>query len=272
MGRAAMLLIVVAAPLVAALASSVRLPTRIVEPSARLSVRPAKTSPLRLANEQRRPSMSLAAVAGVYAPIAGIFTSNALYCAPLMAVLERTRAGSMGELNPVPAAVTVLSTVAWLQYGLASANPFVVASNLPGVAAAVAGLVLMLPLMAGAPALGLVQAIFVGGCTAIVGLWTWLVFSGMSALARAGALGLFASFLFVVLCTSPLASMRSIIASKDSSSIYAPMTFAQCVNCGLWTFYGFVAANDVFVWGPNLTGLLLGFAQLSLKIIFPSKQ
>ena len=138
---------------------------------------------------------------------------------------------------------------------------------MPGLTAAIAGLVLMLPLMNGAPELPLVQAVFVGGCFATVALWTWLVFTGVSA---AGALGIWASSIFVVLCSSPLSSIRKVIESRDATSIYAPMTAAQCANCALWTTYGVLAARDVFVWGPNLVGLLLGLAQLALKLAYPS--
>lgn len=36
--------------------------------------------------------------------------------------------------------------------------------------------------------------------------------------------------------------------------------------------YGWFATKDIFVWGPNLTGLMLGLAQLALKLAFPSKK
>ena len=49
------------------------------------------------------------------------------------------------------------------------------------------------------------------------------------------------------------------------------MTAAQCVNCSLWTVYGLAAAHNVYVWGPNLTGLLLGLMQLALKLCYPAK-
>ena len=65
--------------------------------------------------------------------------------------------------------------------------------------------------------------------------------------------------------------MRTVIAPRASSSIYAPMTAAQCVNCMLWTVYGIAAAHDIFVWGPNLTGLILGLLQLVLKLCYPSR-
>lgn len=39
----------------------------------------------------------------------------------------------------------------------------------------------------------------------------------------------------------------------------------------LWTTYGVFAAKDIFVWGPNGTGLILGLVQLALKLVYPSK-
>ena len=68
------------------------------------------------------------------------------------------------------------------------------------------------------------------------------------------------------------ATIKSVLKRKDASSIYAPMTLAQCANCGLWTAYGYLAIGDIFVWGPNLTGLLLGLVQLTLKLVFPAKK
>ena len=44
---------------------------------------------------------------------------------------------------------------------------------------------------------------------------------------------------------------------------------AQVINCGTWTVYGF-AIGDVWVWGPNLAGFLLGLTQLLLKLLYPS--
>jgi len=243
-----------------------------------LRVAPARQAGVRVAlalkaapPRSSAPQASLASAAAFWCPMAGLVTSNALYFSPLSAVLERLKVGTLGELNPLPAAVTVLSTLAWLQYGLAIADPFVVASNIPGLTAAIAGFVLLLPLMKGTSSLKLVQTSFVTGCAATLALWTWLVFSGMTAAARASALGLWASAFFIVLCSSPLTSMRKVIQTKDASSIYAPMTAAQCANCLLWTVYGYFGVGNIFVWGPNFTGLLLSFAQLGLKVLYPSK-
>lgn len=217
------------------------------------------------------PKSSLAAAANVWCPVIGVATSNALYFSPLAATLERTKAGSMGSLNPLPAAVTVLSTIAWLQYGLSVANPFVVASNVPGLTAAIAGFVLMLPLMKDKADLPLTQATFIGGVAATLGLWTWLVFSHATAVVRSSILGYWASAFFIVLCASPLSTIKKVVQTKNAASIFALTTAAQCANCGLWSAYGYFGVKDVFVWAPNVTGLVLGLCQLALKLIFPNK-
>ena len=214
------------------------------------------------------------AAAGFWFPLAGVFTSNALFMAPFTAVLARVRAQTLGELNPLPVAMTVLSSWAWLQYGLSVPDPYIVAGNLPALTAAVYGLLMMLPLMhekAHARALRLVVRIFVGGCLVTFCLWSYLIFAKVENSERSSTLGSYATFIFIVLAASPLSSMQSVIAERDATSIYAPMTVAQCVNCMLWTVYGLAAAHNVFVWGPNLTGLVLGLMQLALKLCFPSQ-
>ena len=65
---------------------------------------------------------------------------------------------------------------------------------------------------------------------ATLGLWTFAVFSGVSAALRAKLIGYFASAIFVVLAASPLSTIRTVLAERNSASIYAPLTAAQCAN------------------------------------------
>lgn len=59
------------------------------------------------------------------------------------------------------------------------------AGNLPGAIAAITALVTILPLMKGAASLRTTQAVFVGGCAAVMSVWSWLVFTGATAATRA---------------------------------------------------------------------------------------
>ena len=167
----------------------------------------------------------------VWAPAAGVLTSNSLYFSALPAVIAARKSGSLGPFNPLPSTIMVLSVFAWLCYGLAVANPWIVASNLPGAAAGLATFVILLPLMGrDHKALAACQGTFVGGAMATLGLWTFAVFGGVSAALRAKLIGYFASAIFVVLAASPLSTIRTVLAERNSASIYAPLTAAQCAN------------------------------------------
>ena len=175
--------------------------------------------------------MSLAQAFSVYAPAMGVLTSNALYFSALPAVLEARKTGDLGPFNPLPSTIMVLSVFGWLCYGLAACNPWIVASNLPGAAAVLATFVILLPLMGrDHKALAACQSTFVGGAMATLGLWTFAVFGGVSAALRAKLIGYFASAIFVVLAASPLSTIRTVLAERNSASIYAPLTAAQCAN------------------------------------------
>jgi len=218
-----------------------------------------------------RRGASVATLIGVAAPMLGIVTSNALYSSPLPEALAKQEEGNLGEMNPLPTAFVVLSTISWVGYSLSIKNPYILASNLPGCVAAVAALVTLLPLTHGSDSLATVQHTLIGGTLCNLCLWSYLIFSGMSPEARSQALGRYATALCIVLFASPLSTIQTVLETRDSNSILATMTIAQCANCALWSVYGLWAAKDVYVYGPNLTGLALGLTQLALKLAFPSK-
>ena len=216
--------------------------------------------------------MSVTQAFSVYAPAIGIVTSNALYFSALPEVLRARKAGDLGPFNPLPSTIMVLSVLSWLQYSLVVSNPWILWSNLPGAAAVLMTFAVMLPLMGkDHVALPACQNTFVGGVMATLCLWSCLVFGGVGSALRAQCIGYFASAIFVVLSASPLSTIRTVVATRNSASIYTPLTLAQCANTLLWTIYGVMAAKDIFVYGPNAIGLSLGVSQLVLKILFPSK-
>ena len=58
----------------------------------------------------------------------------------------------------------------------------------------------------------------------------------------------------------------------DEHPRWASQGDERCANCLMWSTYGVFAARDIFVWGPNGTGLVLGLMQLALKLLYPSKE
>ena len=93
---------------------------------------------------------------------------------------------------------------------------------------------------------------------------------GADHATRTWSLGLYGSAICVILFASPLSTVREVLVTSSAASIYAPLTIAQVANCWMWTIYGF-GIGDVWVYGPNGTGLLLGLVQLALKLLYPTK-
>jgi len=49
-----------------------------------------------------------------------------------------------------------------------------------------------------------------------------------------------------------------------------PFAVIQVANCLLWMVYG-MAIGDVFVWLPNIAGLVLGLVQCALLALYPDQ-
>jgi solute carrier family 50 protein (sugar transporter) len=213
----------------------------------------------------------MSSAGSLFFPVLGVVLSNLLYFSPWAAVRSAAKTGHLGSLNVLPQALMVASTQAWMCYALAVPNGFIVASNLPGAIAAMYFVTTTLPLMPREPHAKRhqVQAVLVGATTAMLTLWTVLVFKAVSHETIVFVLGAYGSAICVLLFASPLSTVADVISTRNAASIYAPLTGAQCTNCLMWTVYG-LAIGDVWVYGPNGTGLVLGLLQLVLKIVYPS--
>ena len=123
-----------------------------------------------------------------------------------MATLVPAAPTTLISLTPA-ATFVVLSTLAWVFYGLIIQNPFLVASNAPGSLAAIGALVVMLPMMKGHPSLRSVQGLLLVGCLINFCLWTYFVFSGMSSEDFGALLGIYAAGFCIILFASPLSTI-----------------------------------------------------------------
>eukprot|EP00798_Chlamydomonas_sp_ICE-L_P000040 gene40-12851_t len=66
-------------------------------------------------------------------PSLGAAICIVMYATPVQACLKAAQAKSLGDINPIPFAVTVANTIAWLTYGLLKKDPFVTTPNAVGV-------------------------------------------------------------------------------------------------------------------------------------------
>jgi len=213
-------------------------------------------------------------LARTLAPKIGILSSTALYFAPAAAVLSAIQKDSLDDLNPLPIAIMSIVSVSWLAYGLMSNDIYLASSNFAGCIASIGYVVGVLPLLGkgtNQKQLRTTQGVLLAGVSVVLSLWTYLGVSGTSVARMSQILGMFASAIFIILAGSPLSTISTVIATKDSRSILGTLTAAQVINTVLWGVYG-LAIKDRFVYGPNLIGLVLGLIQLGLKLMFPAKK
>ena len=204
------------------------------------------------------------------APKIGIFTSSALYFAPTIAVWNAIRNDDIGDLNPLPLGIMSIGSVAWLAYGITSRDIYVTVSNIGGSIISIGYVVGLLPLLGKSSSssssssslkkgsssnksqLRMTQLVVMLGTSMTLCLWTMLGLQKDYTMTKiSSVLGTFASCLFILLCTSPLSTIRKVISTKNSSSILRSLTITQITNTLLWSIYG-LAIQDLFVYGPNI--------------------
>lgn len=66
-------------------------------------------------------------------PIGGCFLASSVFAAPINDLNHALRKGSLGSLNSTPWAVMSGNCLGWCAYAYYTADPFVLASNLPGL-------------------------------------------------------------------------------------------------------------------------------------------
>jgi hypothetical protein len=82
--------------------------------------------------------------------------------------------------------------------------------------------------------------------------------------------GLFANLVLLIYYAAPLTTVKEVILTRNSKSLYLPLAVANTVNGTAWFVYG-VALSDPYLMAPNGVGALLGALQLVLIFAFPSK-
>lgn len=84
----------------------------------------------------------------------------------------------------------------------------------------------------------------------------------------ADIIGKEAIILFIVLFASPLAALKTVLATKSAVSIPLPFTIACTINCLLWILVGLLLMNDFNLYFPPMVGFIFAVVQLFLKGIY----
>ncbi|KAG7337990.1 sugar efflux transporter [Nitzschia inconspicua] len=231
-------------------------------------------------------------------PFLGCLIASTLFAAPINDLRKSLRERTLGSLNPNPWAILTGNCLGWCSYAYYTNDPFILASNLPG-------LVLSFWLNMGAAKLQYLAQVDAAianrldkstehatiGTTLQENIKESLIYSPQdvlflrvviiwsSVLVCVGWLGYFqghetqaigamVNINMIFFYAAPLQTMKTVIDTKCSDSIHSPTITLNCVNAAFWFLYG-VARRDIVVWGPNSLGLCLGISQVALCLWYP---
>lgn len=216
----------------------------------------------------------------IFCPALGLAITNVMWLAPMKAVLEARKTKTLGELNPIPFAFTVLNCIGWVIYGLLLNNQFIFWSNVPGLAA---GTFYSMNSMAilfnqSKPGEDFVQTyrimeymlLFACCFWSIVSLFVVAAYNNDSDMQEM-VIGTCCMVFTISYYGAPLSTMYQVIKLRDSSSLYGPLLCVNATASTMWFIYGF-AINDINIFLPNVIGASLAVLQLALLIIFYKKQ
>lgn len=81
-------------------------------------------------------------------------------------------------------------------------------------------------------------------------------------------IGLVGCVLSVMVSGSPLAVVRTVITERSTAALPFMTSLITWMNAMCWVGYGYLIANDVLIYGPNLLGLGLATLQMSLFAVY----
>jgi len=71
----------------------------------------------------------------------------------------------------------------------------------------------------------------------------------------------------IIYWASPCSNLIGVIQSRDASSLFLPMLIANlgCATC--WFFYGIIVLDDIFIYLPNMFGIVFSIAGIVAKLL-----
>ena len=204
----------------------------------------------------------------------------------LAAALERR---SLGSLNPTPWGIMTGNCLGWTAYAYYSGDPFVLASNIPGM-------IISFWLNSGASKLqyymeveshhesnsgsenGSKRALIftsqdklmVGILSLWIGILVCVGWLGIANGHEQEIIGVIVNINLLFFYGAPLQTIKSVFLEKSSDSIHTPTMILNCTNAGFWGAYG-IAINNAVIYGPNGVGFFLGLSQAFLCCMYPKK-
>lgn len=216
--------------------------------------------------------MSTDLITNIIAPSIGVVFNNGMWLAAFPEVVESLKQGNLGDLNPLPFSMAFANTLLWTLYAqIGDANLFIFFGNFLGIGLGfwyTSSALYLLGRKSVQIEAGLEESdenlivyrnmsyVF-GICGAMITVAFSFFLNGFDASddIKRYVIGGTANVTAIMYFVLPGYTIKTVLKTKDASSISRNMTIANFMNCFCWTVYGF-AVNDPFIYGPNVTGKL----------------
>ena len=192
----------------------------------------------------------------------GLFTS------PLKIAQEIRLNKATGSYSAIPYLAMVLNCLVWLLYGCSLGMKTIIIPNAIGVFVACVTLSTFKNNVAQERQTAVNRQYLTAAALCAV-LLCWAHLHPVPPFGNSQArLGLLGAGLSISMFASPFATIRQVIAEKDSASLPVPMVVMSTLATLFWSLFG-QATGDMFILVPNVLGLAFSLVQLTLTGIYP---
>ncbi|GMY27767.1 bidirectional sugar transporter SWEET17 isoform X2 [Fagus crenata] len=202
-----------------------------------------------------------------YIGVIGNIISVLMFLSPVGTFWRIIKHGSTEEFESLPYICTLLSSALWTYYGIIKPGELLVATiNGFGVLVETIFVTLFLiyaPAKSKAKTAILFGILDVGFVAAAI-LVTWFALQRQTCI---DVMGFLCAGLNIIMYGSPLAAMRTVVATKSVEYMPFFLSFSLFLNSGTWAIYALLL-RDNFLLVPNGSGFLLGTTQLVLYAIY----
>uniref|UniRef100_A0ACD5VN32 Uncharacterized protein n=1 Tax=Avena sativa TaxID=4498 RepID=A0ACD5VN32_AVESA len=201
--------------------------------------------------------------------ITGNIISVLVFTSPITTFWRIVRSKSTEEFEPAPYVLTLLNTLLWFYYGVTKPDGLLVAT-VNGFGAVMQTIYVVLFLIYAVDHATRVKTVKLVatldiGFFGLVFTATTLAIDGLDM--KILIIGLICACLSVSMYGSPMAAVRTVIASRSVEFMPFFLSFFLFLNGAVWATYA-VLDRDIFLGVPNGIGCFLGGIQLVIYAIY----
>ncbi|CAM0878930.1 unnamed protein product [Alopecurus aequalis] len=205
--------------------------------------------------------------------IIGNIISVLVFVSPIPTFWRIVKSKSTEEFEPAPYVLTLLNSLLWLYYGITKPDGLLIAT-VNGFGAVMETIYIVLFLVYAADHAARVKtakwvvALDIG-FFGLAFATTILAIGGLDM--KIMIIGFICAFLNVLMYGSPLAAMKTVIASRSVEYMPFFLSFFLFLNGGVWATYALLD-RDIFLGVPNGIGFLLGGIQLVIYAVYKNSK